>query len=69
MKISVASASTAVAAIALVLAGAAPAAAKGRNPSRLKAPAARQDCRQQTQCGRKARQDKPAEGSPEQGGK
>jgi hypothetical protein len=69
MKISIASASTAAAAIALVLAGAAPAVAKGKNPSRLKAPAAKQDCRQQTQCGRKAKADKPTDGAPELGGK
>jgi hypothetical protein len=69
MKISIAAASTAAAAIALVLAGGAPAAARAQNQSRLKAPAAKQDCRQQTQCGRKARQDKPADGAAEGSGK
>lgn len=69
MKISIASASIAAAAIALALAGTAPAAAKGKNSSRLKAPAAKQDCRQQTQCGRKSKADKPAHGAPEMGGK
>jgi len=54
MKISIASASTAAAATALLLAGAAPAAAKGMNPSRLNTPAAKQDCRQQTRRSKKS---------------
>jgi hypothetical protein len=69
MKISVAFASTAAGAKAVVLAEAAPAAAKGKNPGSSQTPAAKQDCRQQTQSGRKAKTEKPTDGAPGTGGK